>query len=113
MPLFPGETVDAYREKLGNALDETAGEDGTLVLADIMSGTPYQSAAYLSKTYKIGLVSGMNMPMLLSLALELTEEVTLEEAVKKAASQESWGINGTTFEKEEKKRRAKLSINKN
>lgn len=55
----------------------------------------------------------MNMPMLLSLALELTEEVTLEEAVKKAASQESWGINGTTFEKGEKKRRAKLSINKN
>lgn len=42
-----------------------------------MSGTPYQSAAYLSKTYKIGLVSGMNMPMLLSLALEITEEVTL------------------------------------
>ena len=113
VPLFPGETVDAYREKLGNALDETAGEDGTLVLADIMSGTPYQSAAYLSKTHKIGLVSGMNMPMLLTLALELTEEVTLEEAVKKAASQESWGINGTTFEKGEKKRRAKLSINKN
>ena len=112
-PLFPGETVDVYREKLGKALDETAGEDGTLVLADIMSGTPYQSAAYLSKTHKIGLVSGMNMPMLLSLALELTEEVTLEEAVKKAASQESWGINGTTFEKGEKKRRAKLSINKN
>ena len=107
------ETVDAYREKLGKALDETAGEDGTLVLADIMSGTPYQSAAYLSKTHKIGLVSGMNMPMLLSLALEITEEVTLEEAVKKAASQESWGINGTTFEKGEKKRRAKLSINKN
>lgn len=29
VPLFPGETVDVYREKLGKALDETAGEDGT------------------------------------------------------------------------------------
>lgn len=60
VPLFPGETVDVYREKLGKALDETAGEDGTLVLADIMSGTPYQSAAYLSKTHKIGGMGARN-----------------------------------------------------
>ena len=101
-----------FCEGLLSSLKMIAGDEFG-VRADIMSGTPYQSAAYLSKTHKIGLVSGMNMPMLLSLALELTEEVTLEEAVKKAASQESWGINGTTFEKGEKKRRAKLSINKN
>lgn len=113
VPLFPGETAEAYREKLGAVLKEQETEEGTLVLADIMSGTPFQSAAYLSKDYKIGLVSGMNMPMLLSIALERTEEDSLEQLVEQAADFNNLGVEGTVFKKGAKKQREKLKLNKN
>lgn len=113
VPLYPGETVEAYREKLEQVLREKNQEEGTLILADIMSGTPFQSAAYLSKKYKLGLVSGMNMPMLLSLVLERTEEEPLEEMVKKAVEREVLGVEGTVFSERKEKKREKLSINKN
>jgi len=113
VPLFPGMTAEAYRAKLAEALRETESESGTLVLSDIKSGTPFQSAAYLAKDFKIGLVSGMNMPMLLSVALERTEESTLEELVKQASDPETIGVEGELFKKGERKHREKLSINKN
>ena len=113
--LIPGESPETYREKLMEVMKESKDESdsGTLVLSDIAGGTPFQSAAYLSKDFKMGLVSGMNMPMLLSLALEKNEESTLEELVDKATSASSVGVKGTVFKKGEKKQRAKLSINKN
>jgi len=113
VPLFPGTTAEAYRKKLSEVLKLQDNESGTLILSDIKSGTPFQSAAYLAKDFKIGLVSGMNMPMLLSAALERTEETTLEEMVKQASDPETTGVEGTLFKKGERKHREKLSVNKN
>lgn len=59
------------------------------------------------------LISGMNMPMLLTLALERTEETTLEELGKKAIHSNSIGVKLMQFNEKEKKKRAKLSVNKN
>lgn len=113
--LIPGESPEAYREKLALVLEgfHDASDSGTIILSDIAGGTPYLSAAYLSKQYKIGLISGMNMPMLLTLAMERTEEMTLEELVEKGISSSSIGVKGTVFKEGAKKQRAKLSINKN
>ena len=55
----------------------------------------------------------MNMPMLLTLALERTEETTLEELGKKAIHSNSIGVKLMQFNEKEKKKRAKLSVNKN
>ena len=67
VPLIPGESPEAYREKLETVMREAddGSGSGTIVLSDIAGGTPFQSAAYLSKDFKLGLVSGMNMPCLL------------------------------------------------
>ena len=55
----------------------------------------------------------MNMPMLLTLAVERSEETTLEELAEKAGISSTVGVKATVFKKGEKKQRAKLSINKN
>lgn len=112
VPLIPGEAPESYREKLTSVmLEDKSSEDGFIILADIAGGTPYQSAAYLSKRFKIGLVSGMNMPMLLSLCLGKSDQDTLESLMEKATN--CTGIKSKVFGKGEKKQRAKLSINKN
>lgn len=115
VPLIPGESPETYREKLSIVLKELQDESnsGTIILSDIAGGTPYLSAAYLAKSFKIGLISGMNMPMLLTLALERNEDSVLEQLVEKAISSSSVGVKGTVFKEGEKKQRAKLSINKN
>lgn len=64
------------------------------------------------KTHKIGLVSGMNMPMLVAVASERTESSTLKDLIEIATNPDYHGIQGTLFEKGETKRRGKLSINK-
>lgn len=113
VPLIPGESPESYRQKLTSVLSEYENPDsGFIILSDIAGGTPFQSAAYLSKDFKIGLISGMNMPMLLSLSLERSEQDSLEDLIKKATSEECVGIRSEILGKGEKKQRAKLSINK-
>ena len=115
VPLVPGESPETYRAKLAEVIKESRDDtnSGTMILSDISGGTPYLSAAYLSKEFKIALISVMNMPMLLTLALERTEETTLENMVENVSRHSSIGIKSTVFNKEERKQRAKLSINKN
>ena len=114
VPLTPGESPESYRAKLSKVIKENIDQNsGTIILSDIAGGTPYLSAAYLSKDYKICLISGMNKPMLLTLALERTEETTLEELGKKAIHSNSIGVKLMLFNEKEKKKRAKLSVNKN
>lgn len=115
LPLVPGTTPETYRANLAKLIEESRDESnyGTLILSDIAGGTPYLSAAYLSRDYKLALVSGMNMPMLLTLALERNDDSTLNSLLKKAESTYKRAYKATTFRKGEKKNREKLSINKN
>lgn len=117
VPLIPGESPETYREKLSLVLKEVSAGDiansGIIILSDIAGGTPFQSAAYLSKDFKIGLISGMNMPILLTLALERNEKTTLEELIEKVNVSSTVGVKATIVKKGEKKQRAKLNINKN
>lgn len=113
VPLFPGETPEAYREKLESVLEEVKTEQGTLILADIMFGSPFQTAAYVARNYKAAIVTGMNMPMLVTAATERTEDTTLSELMEMVTNPDNWGIAGKKIGEGERKHREKLSINKN
>ena len=93
LALYPGMTADTYREKLDQIILENENSEGTLILADIVFGTPFQSAAYMSKTHR-------------------TESSTLKDLIEIATNPDYHGIQGTLFEKGETKHRGKLSINK-
>jgi PTS system mannose-specific IIA component len=113
--LKPGETPEVFREKLSKVLSEVceAGESETIVLADLAGGTPYPSALYLAKEFKISVISGMNMPMLLTLALDKNSEKSMEELVNNAITEDSLGVKVQLFKEGERRKRAKLSLNKN
>lgn len=113
VPLFAGETAESYRQKLANVIGGKQTEAGALIIADLAGGTPYNSAVYLSKDLALGIVSGLNMPILLSLGFGRSEESTLDELIKLAVASDSIGVKGTNLSKERGDRRAKLSINKN
>ena len=66
----------------------------------------------MSKTHKIGLVSGMKYANAGCSCLERTESSTLKDLIEIATNPDYHGIQGTLFEKGETKHRGKLSINK-
>lgn len=112
VPLLPGEAPEDYRIKLAEALDS---DFETIILSDIAGGTPFQSALYLSNEYDLTVISGMNFPMLLTLAFEasLDDGSSVEELCEHATNEHTLGIQVKSLKKGEKRKREKLSINKN
>lgn len=107
VPFLEGENPEDYRSKLEKVL----GNEPAIVLADLKGGTPYNTALYLSKNHKIRLITGMNLPILLSLLTSRTEKSTLDSLVKIVLKPENHGIELSQIEGN--KHHAKLSLNTN
>ena len=112
VPLLPGESPEAYRNRLESEIKEYESEEGTLVLTDVTGGTPFNSTGYLAKDHKIGMVSGMNMPMLITLVFARTDKSTLDELIQEAVSPGALAVKGMNLSKGGRKN-GKLSLNKN
>ncbi|MBG1272605.1 PTS sugar transporter subunit IIA [Lactobacillus paracasei subsp. paracasei] len=114
LPLLPGVTPENYRESLHQILlSVTKKDDEVLVLTDIAGGTPYQSALYLARDFKMKVIAGMNLPVVLTLALEQSCGASLSDLVKKAQNPETLSFKIETFETKRRDRHAKLSVNEN
>ena len=74
--------IGSYRDLLQELLDGET--EPVLILADLKGGTPYNESFkyYLAHTERIRVVSGLNLPMLLELVPQLSDNTTLDEAVQ-------------------------------
>lgn len=91
VPLIPGEAPELYREKLESEVERINTDDGVVILSDILSGTPFNSACYLAKKYKVAIITGMNLPMLITLAME-REHNSLSDLVSLLSDEDVIGI---------------------
>ena len=67
------------------------------MLCDLKGGTPYNSAAYLSQKFKMKLITGMNVPMVITLVTTRTAETSLDELATLATSSESTNIENVNL----------------
>lgn len=74
--LAAGEEPLEYQRRIARVLETLP--EGSVVFADLLGGTPCNCSAALSKKYSIGIVSGVNLPMLLE-ALCLRQSLSGEE----------------------------------
>ena len=84
--------IGSYRNRLQELLDGET--ESVLILADLKGGTPYNESFkyYLAHTEKTRVVSGLNLPMLLELVPQLSDNTTLDEAVQTALQAGTNGI---------------------
>jgi len=61
--LMPGMDPSQYRTDIEEHLKQAPA--GSLVLVDIFGGTPFNTVVSLSQQYEIGIVTGVNMTMLI------------------------------------------------
>ncbi len=88
--LQPGENPDSYQNRVKRAVERLDTGDGVLVLLDLIGGTPFNTICMLSQELNIHIVTGMNLAMLITAALERTEDITMDmlaEKVEKAGAQ--------------------------
>jgi PTS system mannose-specific IIA component len=60
------DSLAQLQERLDVLLKSINGEGGTLILTDMVGGTPCNAAAPLCRTFNTEVVAGVNLPMLLS-----------------------------------------------
>ena len=81
----PGESLDTLVEKLKKALNEFDNDFPHLVFVDIFGGSPSNATALLlAENYKLNIISGVNLPMLLEALSErenITPDVLVEQLI--------------------------------
>ena len=70
------------RKKVAEEIDHLDSSQGVLVLIDAYGGTSYNTTVPLLKDYQMTLVTGVNLPMLLS-ALSNRTRLTLNDLARK------------------------------
>jgi PTS system mannose-specific IIA component len=79
--IFPDEDIEKIRGKIIQALKMADSSDGVLILTDMFGGTPSNISLSFLEEGKIGLVSGVNLPMLIKLTT-YREGKTLDELAR-------------------------------
>ena len=77
VPLLPDESPEGFGEKLAGVLREIEDEK-TLVLIDLLGGTPCNVAACQALKGNVECVTGVNLPMLLELVMS-RDDTSLSE----------------------------------
>lgn len=86
--------VDVFRERLGQAVQTQLASGNTIILADLLGGTPYNEAyaLYLENPKHLRVVSGCNFGMLIEVGVAAAASDDLDAAANLAISAGTTGI---------------------
>jgi mannose PTS system EIIA component len=79
LPLDWSDGFDAARRKVGQVLGRLDGEQGVLILTDILGGTPFNVAMAFRDPGRVEIVSGVNLPMVVRLGCLLTDDMAVAD----------------------------------
>ncbi|GMO66988.1 MAG: PTS galactosamine/N-acetylgalactosamine transporter subunit IIA [Endomicrobiia bacterium] len=79
-----GDSLVHMREKVNNLLEEVNDDDGSLILTDIVGGTPCNASAPICMSFNIEILSGVNLPMILSAIFSSKKrDITISDLAEK------------------------------
>lgn len=68
VPIWPTERKEEIKERIRRKVAEVDDGDGVVILTDILGGTPTDLSLSFLKDEKVEVVTGVNMPMLLTVS---------------------------------------------
>lgn len=102
--LYPEQTVQSLTEELEKELKNTPEGEEVLFLTDLFHGSPFNAVVSLMRDYKFHHVTGINLPLAITIMLErsCTDSVAeLCEKVEKMAAETVMYVDKLFEEKEE------------
>ena len=94
--LMPEDSPESFQEKLLKAIASVDTEEGLLVLGDVGGGTPWITAAVLSRQRKLECLAGMNLPMVLEILMTRPCGASLQELLELGETSGKAGIISLT-----------------
>lgn len=75
--------IDNFRERLVAAIDASLAQGKTLIMSDLIGGTPYNEAyaLFLQHPEELRVVAGANFPMLIEVGIAAADSDDLDEVV--------------------------------
>jgi len=71
------------RERVGNLLRTIEDEDGSLILTDMKGGTPCNASAQMIMCFNVEVLSGVNLPMVLSAVYSSRSNISVSDLAEK------------------------------
>lgn len=87
VPLLSEDSLESFKAKVEKAVQGLGTQDrGTLILVDMLGGTPFNVAIQLATQGMVQVVAGVNLPMLIKVAShrDETDLTALTQEVQKA-----------------------------
>ena len=79
-----GQDAESFGEELGEKINELNSDEGVVVLVDLLGATPMnQSALNLYKSDKVEVITGVNLPMVVTATMERDCSSDIKELVEK------------------------------
>ncbi|MCX0380537.1 PTS sugar transporter subunit IIA [Clostridium perfringens] len=79
-----GQDAEGFGEELGEKINELNSDEGVVVLVDLLGATPMnQSALNLYKSDKVEVITGVNLPMVVTATMERDCFSDIKELVEK------------------------------
>ncbi|HAT4290311.1 TPA: PTS sugar transporter subunit IIA [Clostridium perfringens] len=79
-----GQDAESFGEELGEKINELNSGEGVVVLVDLLGATPMnQSALNLYKSDKVEVITGVNLPMVVTATMERDYFSDIKELVEK------------------------------
>lgn len=80
--VLPGQPPEEFLAASEAALERLDSGEGVVALVDIAGGTPNNTMFRLSKSHKVRIVTGVNLPMVMYCVLERWDGMTSDELVE-------------------------------
>lgn len=78
--LLPGMSIEEFYDNVQSAIKE---DSPSIVLCDLYGGTPSNVAMMLSAKYDVSIICGVNLAMLIELAIARENETNVDELINK------------------------------
>lgn len=76
------EGPEEFYERVCQAIESLDDGDGVIALADLFGGTPFHAVFRAAQTYGVPVVTGVNLPMILSAIFDFDEEKDRDRIVR-------------------------------
>lgn len=73
--LLPGMSMEEFRQSISAKMDAIGADDEFLCLVDLYGGTPSTTVLSLMREYRINIVTGLNLAMLIEVYFAMTHQM--------------------------------------
>ncbi|MDR1784518.1 MAG: PTS sugar transporter subunit IIA [Endomicrobium sp.] len=78
-----GDSLIQMKERVNSLLKDVSDDDGSLILTDMVGGTPCNASAPMCMLFNAEILSGVNLPMILSAIFSSKKDITISDLAEK------------------------------